>query len=346
MRCLTLAALLRERGKEAFFVCRDHFGHMAREIEIAGHEVVLLPSHPANGASAADVPGDLYSTWLGTSWEVDADETAAALAPVEPSWLVVDHYAIGAAWQRRVVARLPVKVAVIDGLADRRHDCDMLLDPVFSQHADHRWKGLVPNDCQVFAGPQHAVIRPEFRAARQTRRQVTGTERRIFIAFGGVDARNATGFAVDAVAGLDPEATRVNVIVGPGCPHQADIARSCVGRTNFSVHFRPDNLGALMAGADLAIGSGGTMMWERCFMGLPSLIVSIADNERAAAAGLDTLGAGRYLGDLADVTQTALWEETRSLLDDAAKLADMRAACDKIGVGRNMSFVDRLSERG
>ena len=345
MRCLTLAELLCGHGGEALFVCRDHPGNMALDITAAGHEVVLLPAREAEAAASVHQLNNPYSAWLGASEETDAGETVNVLAPVRPAWLVADHFAIGAVWQKHVASKLMTKVAVIDGLANRQHDCDMLLDPVFSEHPGRRWKGLVADDCLVFAGPRHAIIRPGFRKARQAPRPSQSNSRRLLIAFGGVDARNGTGLAVDAVSNLDPGTTQVDVVVGPGCPHLKDIIMRRGDHVHISIHHRPKNLPELMAGADLAIGNGGTMMWERCFMGLPSLVLAAGDNERSPAADLQALGAIRYLGSLSDLTPARLHEETRDLLGDTARLASMRAACTRVGVGEDMSFIDRLLER-
>jgi UDP-2,4-diacetamido-2,4,6-trideoxy-beta-L-altropyranose hydrolase len=122
MRCLTLAKVLRGQGATCRFVSRALLGHLAAQIDAAGFGVTLLP------ARKGLVPGGppAHAAWAGVDWETDAAETRAALN-TPPDWLVMDQYAFDARWQH---AARPEgkKLLVIDDLADRPHDCDLLLE--------------------------------------------------------------------------------------------------------------------------------------------------------------------------------------------------------------------------
>ena len=199
MRCLTLAATLRDAGAACVFVCRDHPGNLAGRIRAEGHEAVLLAVGPGDVGETPARPGD-HASWVGESWERDAAQTVAALGAHRPSWIVVDHYGLDARWEALVAAGLGARILAIDGQADRPHDCDALLDQTYSPRGAARWDGLVPARCRVFAGPGYSLLRPEFEAARATLRERDGVVRRLLVAFGGVDVPGATGIALEAVA--------------------------------------------------------------------------------------------------------------------------------------------------
>lgn len=295
-RCLTLANALRERGAVVHFICRTHTGHMADRIRREGHGVTLLPLSQEPLADPVVDQQRKYESWLGASWVKDADETVQSILKAAPSWLIVDHYAIDARWERKVKDATGVNIMVIDGLADRTHDCDLLLDQTYSPEGGDRWKYLLPPGCQLFAGPQYALLRPEFIEARRTLRPRDGVIRRIFIAFGGVDELNATSVALEAVVALNRPDIAVDVVVGVANPHRSQLQARCQGLENAKLHVQPPNMAELMAAADLAIGGGGAMMWERCYLGLPALVVSIADNQIQQAAAVHAFGAVVDLG--------------------------------------------------
>ncbi|MCX7596049.1 MAG: hypothetical protein N2235_20290, partial [Fischerella sp.] len=144
MRCLTLATALREEGATCLFICRNHHNNIIPIVRQKGFTVYELPTGK-EPTTAAD---------LGVSPEQDAEQTKQVIKSLEatPDWLIVDHYGIDKAWEQHL--RPVVKqIFVIDDLANRPHDCDVLLD----QNYTHRWdryEGLVPKDCCQLLGPE------------------------------------------------------------------------------------------------------------------------------------------------------------------------------------------------
>src|SRR5690606_30061812 len=178
------------------FVCRPLPAGLGELVAGRGHELASLP--PGSDAVRA-LPDPPHAEWLGATQADDADATLAALAGEGTwDWLVVDHYALDARWEARLrsVAR---RILAIDDLADRRHDCDALLDQNFYADGPARYEGLVPGHCLRLLGPRHALLRPEFGAARARLRERGDTVRRLLVFFGGIDARNLTGAALDAL---------------------------------------------------------------------------------------------------------------------------------------------------
>ncbi|HTG37981.1 UDP-2,4-diacetamido-2,4,6-trideoxy-beta-L-altropyranose hydrolase [Sphingomonas sp.] len=303
MRCLTLADALRAGGAACLFLCRAHDGHLIELIEARGHRVAELP--PA--ASAPSGVGDpAHAAWLGSGWHEDAVATRELLGPAGADWLVVDHYAIDARWER--VLRSSVRrVLVMDDLADRPHDCDLLLDPTLGR-TQGAYRELVPDHAQLLLGPQHALLRPEFAAARvdSLRRREHPRLRRLLVTMGGVDKDNATGRVLDALDTCFADADiAVTVVMGPHAPWLAQVRHQVAQRrmpTQLLVGV--SDMARLMSESDLAIGAAGGTSWERCCLGLPAFTLSLAQNQHEMSQSLEMAGAVIAMTRADDIART------------------------------------------
>lgn len=302
VRCLTLADELRKRGAAVAFVCRDFEGHLEEYIVSKGYKCFLLP-RPAIAYHSST--NDEYGTWLGVSLEDDADATASICQTWmtdngEIDWIITDHYAIDERWQRRLRPHTQ-HIMAIDDIANRSHDCDILLDQNLYDDAEKRYAELVSLQCRLLLGPEYALLRPEFREARErlgTSLVRNGTVRRIMVFFGGSDPSNETAKAIRALQMLGREDIESDIIVGIANPHREEIEHLCAQASNLHFHCQVPNMADFMCMADLALGAGGSTTWERCALGLPTIAVIIADNqaemtETAARQGLQW-NAGWY----------------------------------------------------
>jgi len=338
MRCLTLARALREAGAVCKFITRAHPGNMSNRIQADGFEVSLLPA--PEGPQPLGPPA--HAHWAGVDWAQDAAETRATLGDA-PDWLIMDHYAFDARWQRAVLPE-GTRLMVIDDLADRPHACDLLLDQNLGRNAAD-YSGLVPDHCKLLIGPQYALLRPEFAAMRaQSLAERSGRGlRHILISMGGVDAQDATSQILDALSGTDlPDDLRVSVIMGAQAPALEKVrgkARELPWPTEVLVDV--SDMASRMAAADLAIGAGGSTTWERCCLGLPSMIVQIADNQAGIAHTLEKAGAALNPGPLAASDFINRFGkalvEARANLDELANSAS--TICDGDGVGRVLASI-------
>lgn len=298
MRCLTLASALRARGARCRFVCREHPGHLGAHILAAGFELALLPAPSAAESGGAGVD-DGYAAWLGVPAAVDAAQTHVALGEARCDWLVVDHYALASSWESALRSTCD-RLMVLDDLADRAHDCDLLLDQNAGAAAA-RYAGRVGPRTRLLAGARFALLRPEFAARRDASlaRRGMAPWRRLLISLGGVDAADTTGrvLAALATARLPVDATVV-VVLGPHAPALAAV-RQAAATLPWPAEVRVDvqDMAELLADADLAIGAAGSSAWERCCLGLPTLLVVAADNQRDGAQALVAAGAAWLLGD-------------------------------------------------
>ena len=278
MRCLTLADALKIRGVHIRFVCRHMPEHLRDMLNGNGHEFALLNSIPSE-----EITDDLsHAHWLGVSQAQDAADTSHALSGQSWDWLVVDHYALDARWET-VLRHVAKRILVIDDIADRQHDCDVLLDQNSYADMDTRYTGKVPAHCRLLLGPRYALLRDEFRQLREQVKPRTGPVNRLLVFFGGVDADNYTAQAIEALADSGCSDLLVDVVIGAEHPHRALIESACADH-GFVCHVQTSRMAELMAAADLAIGAGGSAIWERCCLGLPTLTFYTADNQRNQVA--------------------------------------------------------------
>lgn len=298
MRCLTLAGQLhKEKQAEILFLSRDLPGNLAKLVQEKGYRLVLLSRVEENAALEG------YAKWLMVTQDEDARECIDVLreeAPVD--MLVVDSYAIDERWESQVRSFVQ-KIMVIDDLANRKHDCDILLDQNFYLDKDARYYGLVPEHCQLLLGPQHALLREEFYEAKKHLRKRDGEIRNILVFYGGSDLTNETMKALRAIVQLENCTTlMVNVIVGGSNPYKTEIELFCQQYPFFHYYCQVDNIAEFMNAADLALGAGGTTTWERCFLELPAIVTAIAENQVRVCE--DCAGAGfiLYLGKFQKVT--------------------------------------------
>lgn len=271
-RCFTLAGAMRVRGVDCTFACRRLPETYASIAASRGFDVVRLDD--GEKARSADV-----HPWLGVAETQDAEDIAVACKGRRFDWIVVDHYALGAEWERRV-RPLCDRVLVIDDLADRPHDCDALVDQNLYTNMEDRYSTLTPTGCRLLVGPKFALLRPQFAEARRGARVRSGAVQRLLIFFGGVDAADCTSVAVDAVVQSRLKDIAVDVVIGAAHPNLRELAARCAA-SGFTLHVQTDRMAELMAHADLAVGAGGVATWERCCLGLPSIVLPVAHNQTA-----------------------------------------------------------------
>ncbi len=295
MRCLTLADALQASGAQCHFICREHPGNLIAQIRQRGFTVSVLPVATATFISSELVveAQSNHAAWLGVDWATDAEQTTVAIGATAVEWLIVDHYAIDVRWEK-TLRPLCHKLMVIDDLVDRPHDCDLLVDQNLGRYACH-YSQLVPNGCTVLAGPHYALLRPEFAAMRDEslRRRDTPQLKHLLITMGGVDQADATGKVLENLKDCQlPADMRITVVMGTHAPwlDRVQLLAQHMPRLT-EVKVNVNNMAKLMTESDLAIGAAGSTSWERCCLGLPALIVVLAENQRNIAAALEQSGS-------------------------------------------------------
>jgi UDP-2,4-diacetamido-2,4,6-trideoxy-beta-L-altropyranose hydrolase len=296
MRCLTLAEALRTKDALVVFICREHPGHLCDKIAGKRFEVIRLESGSDNASLQADSPALAHASWLDASQSVDAEQTIQSLKDNAPwDWIIVDHYALDHRWES-AMRKVADNIMVIDDLADRKHDCDLLLDQNYFQEPEKRYESLLPEHCKTLLGPKYALLRPEFREARKFCRMRGNGIARILVYFGGNDPDNLTGMALEALSDPDLEQLIVEAVIGPNNQHHEQLEKQAIIRPGTRLHIQPENFTELMLRADLSIGAGGTTTWERLCLGLPSLVITVAENQEEFSRDLDKDGYITWVG--------------------------------------------------
>jgi UDP-2,4-diacetamido-2,4,6-trideoxy-beta-L-altropyranose hydrolase len=260
-----------------------------------------------------------------------ADEsiTLAKFWPGGADILVVDHYDHDAVFDR-ACRNWAERIVVIDDLANRPHEADVLVDMAHPQSA---YRNLVSKWCEVLAGPEYAIINPAFLDERDVAlsRRNGGPVERVLVSFGQIDSANAT---LRAVRALNEVAFtgQVDVALGSVAPHR-DAVQTAAG-PHVKIHIDAQDMPRLMAKADLAIGAGGVTAMERCSLGLPSILVALADNQRHVIARLKAAGAAIDAGETDSELETRLMDILRNVVTDSGKRVAMAAAGSTLVDGR------------
>jgi len=346
MRCLTLAEALTASGAECRFICREHPGHLIEHIRSKGYRLHALPVEEKGGAYQP-MDNASYAHWLGSSWETDATETKAILMEQMPDWLVVDHYALDARWEQALQGSYK-KLMVIDDLADRFHACDLLLDQNLGREPGD-YEARVPARCRCLIGSRYALLRPEFAALRECslQRRQTPELKRLLITMGGVDQSNATGKVLEALKACPlPFDCQITAVMGASAPWLEQV-RSLAATMPWTTTVRVNisDMAQVMADSDLAIGAAGSTSWERCCLGLPTLLVILAANQEKGAIALQQKGAVSLIGKIEKALLVLKFNHPLPLENLA--LADMinaaSAVTDGLGVSRVLDQMEELA---
>jgi len=281
MRCLAIAKIFQNQGSDIHFICRNHQGNLIDKIIKEGFNVFIL-----------ELSSEFKSNknWLGDSQSKDSYECSKVFKKIRPDWLIIDHYCIDQEWQ--IVAReYCKKILVIDDLADRVHECDVLLDQTFGCQ-DFEYSHLIPDECKLLLGSKYAILRPEFLELRSLslNRRKSFDLKKILISMGGADPMNSTCQVLDELSKIDlPNTTEVTIILGASSTH-LDTVKAKANRLiyNTTVKTNIDNMAETMANSDLGIGACGTSTWERCCLGLPSIQIVTAENQKKIAKNLES----------------------------------------------------------
>lgn len=308
MRCLTLAERKRKQYQaEVIFIIRDLEGSLIDLVERKGFKSIILPK------SNVEYNLNGYEKWLTVPQNVDAEEVKKILQDIgQVDLLIVDSYAIDINWET-IVRPFVKQIMVIDDLANRKHDCDVLLDQNFYLDKESRYNGLVPNYCKLCLGPEYALLREEFYEVKKNLRKRDGNIKNILVFFGGSDTTNETMKALKAIVMLERADITVNVIVGQSNQHKDMIASFCDNYDYMNYYCQVDNIAEFMNEADLSIGAGGTTTWERLFLELPSIVIAIAENQEKICEDCAKENYVLYIGRYYDVNEVDIYTAMKTI---------------------------------
>jgi UDP-2,4-diacetamido-2,4,6-trideoxy-beta-L-altropyranose hydrolase len=272
----------------------------------------------------------------GTS--ADAQATAACAQKVGASWIVVDGYHFGGEYQRNL-REAGHRVLFIDdyGHADR-YEADLVLnqnidaeDGLYADRAEHT---------ELLLGPTFALLRKEFWPWRAPRRELRAEAEHILITLGGVDPDNVTTDTVEALGSMEALGVRATVVIGGSNPHEEEIRTAAKStRVPIDVCQNVDDMAGLMADSDIAVSAGGSTCWELAFIGIPNVIVVLAENQEGIARGLDEVGTAVNLGWHESVGASEIESAVGSLLRNERKRCRMVERAQALVDGRGCERV-------
>ncbi|HEB61910.1 MAG TPA: UDP-2,4-diacetamido-2,4,6-trideoxy-beta-L-altropyranose hydrolase [Bacteroidetes bacterium] len=318
-RCVTLAICLKKSNLDIVFLCRNLGNKLQLILYQEGIRYIELPS------SECFDPVQ------------DADHTCAALKSnlIEPDLVIVDHYMIAREWECRVKS-VCNRMMVIDDLANRKHECDLLLDQNYVVDYKLRYDDLVPYYCKKLLGPHYVLLRDEFRGVHNNNKK-TGFS--IFVYFGGADIHNETKKVLCALGRMCLDEISVSVVVGSLNPNVDELKHICSRYKNYNYYYNISNISEVMQMADLAIGAAGTAIWERCSMSLPSIVITISDNQQDIAQAVSETEAIIYLGKSEDVSEYDIKQSIVEVMENKMKLKKMSAAARNLVDGEGVARV-------
>lgn len=326
MRCYSLANALVEKNHDVKFICKNLPGNLISFLENSDFPVIRLPD--------------------GISEGEDVHFSSEIVNLEQPDWLVVDHYKINYEWEQVCKQAGNANLMIIDDLADRKHVADLLLDQNYIANYQHRYDGLVPDKCTKLLGPQYALLRPDFLKLRQAslEKRSRFEMKHILVCMGGGDVFKETKRVIEALIDSKFIWKTVNVVVGKSCPHQDTLKSLLPESLNAKLHVQTNQVASLMKRADIAIMGGGSVSWEKCALGLPSLVTAMSFDQKPIAKALHKAGAHIYLGESEHVSI----EDYKTALEaiDSEKLPGIsqsaRQLCDALGVERVIKILEEL----
>jgi len=277
---------------------------------------------------------------LDQMWMSEVQQIISMIAQqnAKIDWLIVDHYGLDAQWER-VIRTFVQKIMVIDDLADRFHDCDLLLDQTPYQNSTTRYKNLVSSSCLQLLGLDFLMLRAEFTNKFENLTKQSAIAENILITMGGSDARNITCWLLESLKNIQIPLS-IRVAVGSGCPHfdKINMVATTVTLHQMNVEQSVSNISDWMNWADLAICAGGFTTYELAFMGVPTLVISASGTQLEAAITLHKLGITKFVGEFGTISTDHIVDVLNAMIFDFKKRTELsHDAKDKIdgyGVSR------------
>jgi UDP-2,4-diacetamido-2,4,6-trideoxy-beta-L-altropyranose hydrolase len=331
MRCLTLAIKFKKNGVNVAFISCDLPSFLKSMLVEEGLSYLQLDS----AYSSSEFDDLAHSKWLRTDQSQDARLSIEVLGGGGWDWMVVDHYALDIRWER-IIREHVKKIMVIDDLADREHDCDLLLDQNLYNNPTFRYKDKIPEYCKQLLGPDYVLLREDFLKLRKEIVCRSGVVKKILVFLGGMDSKNVTSLVLEALNSMHGK-YQVDVVIGAQHPYLKNMINICSNH-GYACHVQTLMMAEIMAESDLAIGAGGSVSWERCYLGLPSILIAVAKNQIEIAKALDASGAAIYIGEVEKISAHTISHALDKLIDSpsSVKSISQRALriVDGMGVDR------------
>jgi UDP-2,4-diacetamido-2,4,6-trideoxy-beta-L-altropyranose hydrolase len=321
MRCLALAQAWQDAGGHVTFVMAVSTSAIGERLRSEGAKLVRIEGAPGSN--------------------VDGEALLALARTNNAAWVIVDGYEFGEGYQR-ALKNEGLKVLLIDDNGrSGRYAADVVLNQ--NLHARHDLYNNRETYTRLLLGTKYALLRREFVSAISPRK-ISPVGSRLLVSMGGSDPDNVTLRVLDAIEQVAVADLDVTIVAGGSNPHQTSVA-GAAARSKHSCHILNNvaNMQELIAWADLAISAAGSVCWEYCALGLPALLVAVAENQIANAEALDAAGAARLLAGGSRFSIGEMTQRITHLVNSAPERQALsqtaRILVDGRGAGRVLSVL-------
>lgn len=329
VRCTTIAAQLVAQDIPCVFVVRQLSDDAERTLE-----KMKIECHRIDGGGPLVEIDDAYRTWQVLQERIFAKHVI----------LVVDSYALGFVWESFLFDKV-ARLCAIDELDHRMHKSHMVIDQTYGVTAA-QYKKILPVTRMHCIGSKYALVRKEFRELRPFCLQQRSTKQfsaeNILITMGGSDPSNATTLVLQALKRYErQQSLKLTIVVGELCPHLEAIeeALSELQVAKAKVIVNATNMAVLMSACDICISAAGSTLWELATLGVPTLAMQTADNQRKILANLSADWAVYSLGDVQSLTPSLLITHIEEILNGKVNLSDLSRKIEKVTDGRGVERV-------
>lgn len=324
MRCLTLADALKNHNCCVTFISRNLPGNLNKFIKKRNFDLIVLPFEDKK--SKFFEKKNSYKQFLSEEINIEIEQLVVWLDKLMPDWIIVDHYSLDILWET-AIKKGSRKIMVIDDLANRKHSCDLLLDQNYYIDLADRYDALIPSLCHRLLGPQYALIKPSLLNIYAERERIGkysfNVIKKIVLFMGGSDSDNMT---LEVLRYMKQRSLlncyEIHVIIGLINANREAITKFCFNNGILSYIF-PNNFDDFLVQADLFIGAGGSSVYERCLAAIPSIVFSLAENQRKICEDVAKIGAHIFLDkidDLAEIIKKLNSEQLSFMCQNSRKM--------------------------
>ena len=336
MRNLVLAKELERLGHEVSFASRPQEGDSIDYIKQQGFSV-----HELAGPDERLIPksSDDYIAWLQVPLQTDIAQFCSIVKSID--LVIVDHYALSAEWQEEIKSHYDCKIVAIDDLV-REHKADIVIDQTLlrraAEYVERNNKGI------NLTGSEYALLHPRFTAKRELAldNNICPNNIKVLLSMGGIDKTNITLEVLQALLLMKSEKPRVTVLLSRKSPSYEDVKSFCMQHPDWTNHIDfSDNMAEVLLEHAIAIGAPGTTAWERACLGVPSIIIPLAENQRTIATNLVKTDSAILVEP--EKIKTHLINSYKILVFNWLKFhRNSLQLCDGLGVKRVGRYIDNL----
>jgi UDP-2,4-diacetamido-2,4,6-trideoxy-beta-L-altropyranose hydrolase len=328
MRCLALAQAWQDRGGQCVFAMAESTPAVERRLRDEGMEV------------------EKFRVCAGSN--EDAKQALFIAGKRDAAWIVADGYHFGAEYQAAIKAAGLKLLLMDDNVHAERYSADLVLN--HNLHSSESLYGRREPYTRLLLGPRYAMLRREFRSWRKWRREIPANGRKILVTMGGSDPDNVTIKVIEAIQRLANANLETVVLLGSSNPHLRPV-KAAIGKQPQSMRVVCDatNVAEWMAWADVAVAGAGTTFWEMCFLGLPGILLVLAENQQRVAEAAHEMGIAWSLGAGKDASAPAIGSKLAEFLathEQRRSQSDKgRTVVDGFGAERVVTFLSDLELR-